>query len=103
MVVDGTIPTESEYQPVQVFSTEDFFKEDDIIKKSKPASWMIRGKNWILSFLKNELNSFCEWYPFNYFLGSILAKGNLMIWYAFQNYLENLHSFGQAIVPISKT
>ena len=57
MVVDGTIPTESEYQPVQVFSTEDFFKEDDIIKKSKPASWMIGEKISILSFLKNELNS----------------------------------------------
>ena len=35
MVTDGLSSTESEYEPVKIFSTKDFFKEDDIIKKNK--------------------------------------------------------------------
>ena len=68
MVIDGTIPTESEYQPVKVFSTEDFFKEDDIIKKNKPASWTRCGH------FKKKFCHYFTWNPwFDKFKSSKIA------------------------------
>ena len=43
----------AEFQPVSVFSTEEFFKEDDIIKHS------IKLGNWCASSLKKSSTMMC--------------------------------------------